>query len=202
MNAIWRWPYVQNCSQLRYFSRGTGTACFQTVRRERQPEAECAAAQDAPGFQKFQRSNFSAEPQRMPGCTVLHRCDSPHDARKGTSSGRRHSATTAHTAHPLEAPDRCRLLALACRSPWPMPYTCGLCPMRYFERVSSEVARRGEATGGFRNCTPVGTAGGPISFRSAVGLDVAYFQRIELVDGDGSSRFEKLAVDFDEGRIS
>src|SRR5258708_29278124 len=37
---------------------------------------------------------------------------------------------------------------------------------------------------------------------SAVGLDVAHFQRIELVDGDGSSRFEKLAVDFDEGRIS
>ena len=42
----------------------------------------------------------------------------------------------------------------------------------------------------------------PISLRSAVGLDVAYFQRIELVDGDGSGRFEKLAVDFDEGRIS
>ena len=38
--------------------------------------------------------------------------------------------------------------------------------------------------------------------RSAVGFVVGYFQRIELVDGDGSSRFEKLAVDFDEGRIS
>jgi len=29
---------VQNCSQLRYFSRGTGTVCFQTARREGSPE--------------------------------------------------------------------------------------------------------------------------------------------------------------------
>src|SRR5467141_4602663 len=50
--------------------------------------------------------------------------------------------------------------------------------------------------------TLMGTARMPISLRSAVGLDVGYFQRIELVDGDGSNRFEKLAVDFDEGRIS
>jgi hypothetical protein len=81
LNAIWRWPYVQNCSQLRYFSRGTGTVCFQTVRREGSPERNA----------------------QQPG---------------------------------------------------------------------------------------------------AVGLDVGYSQRIELVDGDGSSRFEKLAVDFDESRIS
>ena len=38
--------------------------------------------------------------------------------------------------------------------------------------------------------------------RLAVGFDVGYFQRIELVDGDGNSRFEKLAADFDEGPIS
>jgi hypothetical protein len=138
----------------------------------------------------------------MRGCTVLHRCDSPHGARRDTFSGRRHSATTPHTAHPLEASDRCRLLALACRSPWPMPYTCGLCPMRYFERAGRDVARRGQATGRVSKLHTSGHGGGAISVRSAVGLDVAYFQRIELVDGDGSSRFEKLAVDFDEGRIS
>src|SRR5260370_36717904 len=46
--------------------------------------------------------------------------------------------------------------------------------------------------GGVRNCTSVGAAGGPIRLRSAVGLDVADFQRIELVDSHGSSRFEQL----------
>ncbi len=72
--------------------------------------------------------------------------------------------------------------------------------MRFCLAGSGPVGAR--PLGGFWDCTIMGTAEGPSACGQPSGLDVGYFQRIELVDGDGSSRFEKLAVDFDEGPIS
>jgi hypothetical protein len=108
LNAIWRWPYVQNCSQLRYFSRGTGTVCFQTVRREGSPERN-AQQPGCARVPKFQLVRRETHPMRFRVSIIGRHCSNRRS--DNTYQANRHGAMAAASrlsahARPGSSPNR------------------------------------------------------------------------------------------------
>src|SRR5258708_39592214 len=96
----------------------------------------------------------------MPGCTVLHRCDSPHGARRA------HLRAVVIALRRHIRPILWRPLIGVAYWPWHVVFL-GQCRTR--AAYAPCVISRGplgkwpagaRPLGGFRNCTPVGTAGG------------------------------------------